>query len=95
MWNIWIDGKYSWLDDTVAFSDLDGSLVNGVIGADYKVSDRLVLGLMGTYETSDLEGSGATQDTDGWGGGAYHGPVADRQFGASRPLSWERNLIRM
>jgi hypothetical protein len=73
MWNIWIDGKYSWLDDTDAFTDLDGSLVNGVVGADYKVSDRLVLGLMGTYETSDLEGSGVTQDTDGWGGGAYLG----------------------
>jgi len=73
LWNIWIDGKYSWLDDTDAFTDLDGSLVNGVAGFDYKVADRLVLGLMGTYETSDLEGSGVTQDTDGWGGGAYMG----------------------
>ncbi len=73
-WNVWIDGKYSWLDDNLASSDLDGSLINGVIGADYKVSDRLVLGLMGTYETSDLEGAvGTTQDTDGWGGGAYMG----------------------
>jgi hypothetical protein len=33
----------------------------------------MVLGLMGTYETSDLEGNGVTQDTDGWGGGAYMG----------------------
>ncbi len=73
MWNIWIDGKYSWLDDTDAFTDLDGPLVNAVAGFDYKVSDRLVLGLMGTYESSDLDGSGVTQDTDGWGGGAYLG----------------------
>jgi hypothetical protein len=73
MWNIWIDGKYSWLDDSDAFTNLDGSLVNGVVGFDYKVMDRLVLGLMGTYETSDLEGSGVTHDTDGWGGGAYLG----------------------
>ena len=72
-WNVWIDGKYSWLDDNLPSSDLDGSLINGVIGADYKVSDRMVLGLMGTYETSDLEGLGVTQDTDGWGGGAYMG----------------------
>jgi hypothetical protein len=73
-WNVWIDGKYSWLDDNLPSSDLDGSLINGVIGADYKVSDRLVLGLMGTYETSNLDGAvGATQDTDGWGGGAYMG----------------------
>ncbi len=72
-WNIWIDGKYSWLDDDLPLSDLDGSLINGIIGADYKISDRMVLGLMGTYETSDLEGLGVTQDTDGWGGGAYMG----------------------
>ena len=72
-WNIWIDGKYSWLDDNLPLSDLDGSLINGVIGADYKVSDRMIFGLMGTYETSDLEGLGVTQDTDGWGGGAYMG----------------------
>lgn len=72
-WNVWIDGKYSWLNDTMPSSDLDGSLLNGVIGADYKVSDRMVFGLMGTYETSDLEGLGVTQDTDGWGGGAYMG----------------------
>ena len=72
-WNIWIDGKYSWLDDTLPLSDLDGSLINGIVGADYKVSDRMIFGLMGTYETSDLEGLGVSQDTDGWGGGAYMG----------------------
>jgi hypothetical protein len=76
LWNLWKDGKYSWLDDTSAFSNLDGSLINLIVGADYKFTDRLVIGLMGTYETSDLEGSGVlppTQDTDGWGGGAYIG----------------------
>ncbi len=76
LWNVWVDGKYSWLDDGTAFSGLDGSLVNAVVGVDYKVSDRLILGVMGTYETSDLEGDGAippTQDTNGWGGGVYLG----------------------
>ena len=75
-WNIWTDGKYSWLNDTSAVSNLDGSLINTVIGADYKVTDRLVLGLMGTYEDSRLKGSGLlppTQKTNGWGGGAYMG----------------------
>ena len=44
-WNFWVDGKYSWLDDTSAFSNLDGSLINLILGADYKFTDRLVLGL--------------------------------------------------
>ena len=76
MWNVWTDGKYSWLNDTSAVSNLDGSLVNLVVGADYKVGDRLVLGVMGTYENSDLKGDGVappTQKVDGWGGGVYMG----------------------
>ncbi len=75
-WNIWADGKYSWQDDTSDVSDLDGSLVNLLVGADYKVSGNLVLGIIGAYENSDLEGPGAfppTQKTDGWGAGAYLG----------------------
>ncbi len=74
LWNVWVDGKYSWLDDRSAIGSMDGSLVNLIVGADYKVSDRLVIGLMGTVETSDLEGLGVlSQETDGWGGGAYLG----------------------
>lgn len=76
MWNVWVDGKYNWQDDTSALSNLDGSLINLVIGADYKVTDHLVVGVVGTYETSDLKGSGflpPTQETEGWGGGAYLG----------------------
>jgi hypothetical protein len=76
LWNVWADGKYSWLDDDTDFSGLDGSHVNAVVGADYKVTDRLILGVMGTYETSDLEGDGGippAQDADGWGGGVYMG----------------------
>ncbi len=75
-WNVWTDGKYSYLNDTADLSDLDGGLVNLIIGADYKVSDRLVLGLMGTFEASRLSGNvgiALDQDTDGWGGGAYLG----------------------
>ncbi len=75
-WNMWADGKYSWLNDTSAVSNLDGGLVNAIVGADYKVTDSLVLGLMGTYENSSLKGNGPvapSQKTDGWGGGAYLG----------------------
>lgn len=75
-WNVWLDGKYSWQDEDSPISDMDGSLVNLLAGADYKVTSNLVIGIMGTYENSDLKGSGAlppTQKTNGWGGGAYLG----------------------
>jgi Autotransporter beta-domain len=88
-WNIWVDGRYSWIDDTIAYSDLDGSLTNFVVGADYKISDNAVFGLMGTYETSDREGSGfipPTISTEGWGVGAYMGVNLTSQ------LVWSSNV---
>lgn len=75
-WNSWIDGKYSWIEGK---SDLDGSkgpLINAMAGIDYRVSDRVVLGLIGTYEDSRLETDGILpikQKTHGFGGGAYTG----------------------
>src|SRR5437868_2930747 len=75
-WNSWIDGKYSWIEGK---SDLDGSkgpLINAMAGIDYRVSDRVVLGLIGTYEESRLETGGILpikQKTQGFGGGAYTG----------------------
>jgi hypothetical protein len=75
-WNFWVDGKYNWLNDTSNVSDLDGHLVNLIVGADYKVNDRLVLGLLASHESSNREDDVAPfpfMETDAWGGGAYFG----------------------
>jgi outer membrane autotransporter protein len=75
-WNAWIDGKYSWIEGS---DDLDGSkgpLINAMAGIDYRLSDRVVLGLIGTYEDSRLKTQGllpVKQTTEGFGGGAYTG----------------------
>lgn len=92
-WNVWTDGKNSWLDDTSAVSNLDGTLQNFVVGGDYKFTDKLVVGLMGTYESSHLKGdvpNPPIQKTDGWGVGAYLGyNVTDNiVFSANVLHSW-------
>lgn len=75
-WNAWIDGKYTWIEGS---NDLDGSkgpLINAMAGIDYRLSDRVVLGLIGTYEDSRLKTQGILpikQTTEGFGGGAYTG----------------------
>lgn len=78
-WNIWIDGKYTHNDSTPEVFDLDGPLVNVLAGADYKLTDRITLGVMGSYEESSLESSlGALPpdiDSEGWGVGPYFGVV--------------------
>jgi outer membrane autotransporter protein len=77
-WNLWIDGKYSWIDGGNDISDSDGPLINVTAGIDYKITDDFVFGLMFLYENSDLETSdlppiGIGVGTDGLGGGAYLG----------------------
>lgn len=76
LWNSWIDGKYSWIDGQSGLDDSEGPLINAIIGIDYRLSSRVVLGVLGTYETSRLETGGVSpirQETEGFGGGAYIG----------------------
>ena len=75
-WNSWIDGKYSWIEGSNDLDDSKGPLINAMIGIDYRLSSSVVLGLLGTYETSRLETGGILpirQRTEGFGGGAYIG----------------------
>lgn len=74
-WNAWIDGKYTWNDNAPENFDLDGPLWNGLGGIDYKLTDKITLGLLGSYESSDLDGVGVETDSEGWGAGPYLGIV--------------------
>jgi len=74
-WNAWIDGKYTWNDNSPENFDLDGPLWNGLGGVDYKLTDKITLGLLGSHESSDLDGIGVETDSEGWGAGPYLGIV--------------------
>ncbi len=74
-WNAWIDGKYTWNNNSPENFDLDGPLWNGLAGLDYKLTDKVTFGLLGSYESSDLDGEGASIDSEGWGAGPYLGIV--------------------
>jgi hypothetical protein len=76
LWNVWIDGKYSWIDGAAEVDHSEGPLINAMVGIDYRVTTSVVLGILGTYEHSRLETEGVlpiSQTTDGFGGGAYVG----------------------
>lgn len=75
-WNVWLDDHYSWVNASAELSDLDGPLNNLTLGADYKLSDRVILGVMALREDSHQKASGfptSRVETGGWGGGAYFG----------------------
>jgi hypothetical protein len=74
-WNAWADGKYTWNDSTPANYNLDGGLVNTIIGLDYKLTSKVTVGLMGSFEGSKLVGTAVSTRSEGVGGGPYVGIV--------------------
>lgn len=74
-WNAWADGKYTYNDNSPAALDLDGPLWNGMVGLDYKLNDKITFGLMGSFESSNLDGDSADLESTGWGAGPYLGIV--------------------
>jgi outer membrane autotransporter protein len=74
---VWIQGAYSSLDNSQAGASAEGDIINFVTGFDYKVNDRLVIGVAGVYETVDIDtntltGRGNVQN-DGFGISPYIG----------------------
>jgi hypothetical protein len=78
--NSWADAKLSWLEpDSEDATPSDGLVVNLTGGVDYKLSKRIVFGLVGTYEDSDLDTDLGgffgitTTKAQAFGGGVYAG----------------------
>lgn len=74
-WNAWVDGKYTWNDNSPSNFDLDGPLVNGMAGIDYKLTDKITFGVLASYENSKLDGVVVDLDSQGIGAGPYLGIV--------------------
>lgn len=90
-WNVWLDGRYSWVDGDADLSDLEGPLANFTLGADYKVSDSVILGIMALRETSRQEAPGSSWsrvETDGWGGGVYGAWSINQTWMLSGNAAW-------
>jgi hypothetical protein len=84
---VWLQGAYSSIDNGQVGASADGSAINTVLGLDYKLSDRMVIGVTGIYETVDVDtntltGRGNVQ-SDGFGIGPYLGFQLSNRWSAS------------
>lgn len=52
---VWLNGSYTWIENEQANSNFDGQILNVMGGADYLVSDRVLVGLSGGYENQDIK----------------------------------------
>lgn len=84
---IWVQGAYTNVDNGQTGAAFDGSIVNLLAGFDYKLNDRLVIGISGTYETIDIDtnsfssGRGSLEN-DGMGIAPYIGFKLTNQWTA-------------
>ena len=75
MWNVWGDGRYLYSDYSIAAGDLDGPTWSGLGGFDYKLTDKITLGLLVSGDTSHLGSGPADSNSSSLGGGPYLGIV--------------------
>jgi hypothetical protein len=52
---VWIQGAYTWVENDAAVTAFDGTIAHGMVGVDYKIGDRVLIGVSGGYESSDLD----------------------------------------
>ncbi|QDO96326.1 autotransporter outer membrane beta-barrel domain-containing protein [Ferrovibrio terrae] len=84
---VWLQGAYSTIDNGQVGAAADGTAINTVLGLDYKLSDRLVIGVGGIYEnvdvdTNTLTGRGNVQ-SEGFGIAPYLGFQLTNRWSAS------------
>lgn len=51
----WIQGSYTWIDNTQSGGEFDGNVTNILAGLDYKANDRMVIGVSAGYENTDID----------------------------------------
>jgi outer membrane autotransporter protein len=89
---VWIQGAYSSIENGQVGAGADGSAVNLVSGFDYKLNDRLVIGVAGIYETVDIDTSALTGrgnvQSDGFGLSPYIGYQLTPRWTASVNASY-------
>ena len=75
-WNVWIKGSWSVYEahDNASF---DGHMLDVVGGVDYRLSDDLIVGVLGGYGVADFDtltaGTAGSFDSDGYHAGVYLG----------------------
>ncbi len=75
-WNVWVKGSWSIYEahDSASF---DGHMIDVVGGVDYRLSDDLIVGVLGGYGMADFDtmtaGTAGSFDSDGVHAGVYLG----------------------
>jgi hypothetical protein len=52
---VWVQGSYTWLEDTNTATKFDGNIYTIMAGADYRINKHLLVGISGGYENTTLD----------------------------------------
>ncbi|WP_321343467.1 autotransporter outer membrane beta-barrel domain-containing protein [Breoghania sp.] len=73
LWDVWFRGSFTWFEDNTGGSDSDGVFAIFHAGADYLLTDRVLVGALFQldYLDQDFTGLGASANGIGWMAGPY------------------------
>ena len=79
---IWVSGGWSSIEDDLVSTAYDGNLYSVLFGADYQMNDRLLAGIPFGYESSNIDTTFNTgnSESDGFTIAPYAGYVLSRYF---------------
>jgi outer membrane autotransporter protein len=98
---VWANGSHTWVENDFTSTAFDGTLIIGLGGIDYWVTDRILIGGFGGYETSDVDTdfNRGSLDSDGFSAGLYGAVLLsdnfsfEAQFGATlTDIDMDRSL---
>ncbi|MBF0267318.1 MAG: autotransporter domain-containing protein [Alphaproteobacteria bacterium] len=83
-WGIWLSGGYSHINYNRSDNNFDGRVWTGAAGIDYRVTQRLFIGLSGAWEdvSLDTKFNRGNFDGSGWTVAPYAALIIDEMFSA-------------
>ena len=89
-WNIWASGRYDHFDGDG--NSFDGGVGTITAGADYRMSDTLLVGALVGYGKSDIDvGTTGNLESDGYTLGAYFGAKLENSITADGFVAYTRS----
>lgn len=64
---VWVQGAYTWVDNDNTATAFDGNVITGLVGVDYLIKDRFLVGISGGYESSSIDTTFNRGSIDGSG----------------------------
>ena len=71
--SVWANGGFTWVENDFSSTAFDGNVITALVGADYWVTEKILIGAIGGYDRTDVDTSfnQGELESDGFTAGLY------------------------